>query len=93
LFNGLALASVVGGLLAVWKKRDNTALFLLGILVLFFFWFLVIGSTYRFVVMVAPILALLISHFIIAHYSLHFTHYLSFVTLSLFLFFEFFYQS
>ena len=94
LFNGLALASVVGGLLAVWKKRDNTALFLLGILVLFFFWFLVIGSTYRFVAMIAPFMALTIGYGASAVYHYFSTTKQHFRTCTIiFLLFEIFYSA
>ena len=91
-FNGLALVGVLGGIAALWKRRDKAALFLLGTIILFFLWFLVIGSTYRFVVMVVPVLALLIARFI-SHFPFPISHYLSLITLVIFLLFELFYST
>ncbi len=60
-FNGVAIiAFVVASLRSIWKK-DKTLLFLLGGAVVTWLWFFVIGSTYRFVVMIIPWLVLLVA--------------------------------
>lgn len=53
-FNALAVVSVLS-LFYFWKKtKEKIYPFLIGVYILFFGWFLVIGSTYRFVIMVVP---------------------------------------
>ncbi len=60
-WNGAALAGVCVGAYAAIFKRARKFVFLLGVLVIWLGWFLIIGSTYRFVVMMAPTLALLLA--------------------------------
>ncbi len=60
-FNALTGISIVAALSFWWKKRSPALLFLLGCTILIFLWFFVLGSTYRFVVMILPFFILLIS--------------------------------
>ncbi len=61
-FNFLAAFTFLYGCWLAFKKKSRQLLFLICATLLFFCWFLVIGSTYRFVVMIIPFLILLIAN-------------------------------
>lgn len=59
IFNLLAAIAFLSGCWRAFKNNARQSLFLIGVLVLLFCWFMVIGSTYRFVVMIIPFIILL----------------------------------
>lgn len=61
LFNLGAVSAVVALTVIVWRKKEPVWRWLLGSMVLMWLWFFVIGSTYRFVVMIIPFLTLAIA--------------------------------
>lgn len=61
IFNALSGIAVAASVYTAKKSRDRGLLFIIGCVILMSLWFLVIGSTYRFVVMVVPFLIFLIS--------------------------------
>ena len=62
IFNYLTIFSTLGALYLFLKKKSKLALFLLSAMVLEGLWFLVTGSTLRFVVMIIPYFVLLITY-------------------------------
>lgn len=62
-FNAAFDVSLVGALWVWVKHKSKNVLFLFGSTVLMWLWFFVIGSTYRFVVMIIPFIVLLIGWF------------------------------
>lgn len=62
-FNLIALVSCASAAVAWIKNKNKQLLFILGSTVLMWLWFLVIGSTYRFVVMIIPFFVMLIAWF------------------------------
>ncbi len=69
LFNGAAIFSVLWSAWDVWKRRNKAVMFFLGATILSCLWFLIIGSTYRFVVMSIPFFVLLISACAVSVYA------------------------
>ncbi len=61
LFNILASLSIITALLVLIKKRNKALLFIVGSTILMYLWFFIIGSTYRFVVMIIPFFTILIA--------------------------------
>ena len=61
-FNLSALLAVLSSLYLYIKNKSKLALFLLASVLLEWTWFLVVGSTYRFVVMIIPVFVLLIAY-------------------------------
>lgn len=63
-FNLLLVSALWFGLVQALIGKRKNFVFLLGTLGLFFLWFMVVGSTYRFVVMILPFLTVLFAGFI-----------------------------
>lgn len=70
--NAIFDLSLIGGIWVWVKNRDKNLLFLLGAIMLMWLWFFVIGSAYRFVVMIIPFGVLLIGWFFdVGHTQFH----------------------
>lgn len=63
LFNAIAILSFLYSIVFFIKKRDKNLIFLIFTVIFSWLWFLVIGSTLRFVVMIIPWVVLLASYF------------------------------
>lgn len=62
-FNAIAVVSFAIAMGAWVKNKNRQLIFIIGSTALMWLWFFVIGSTYRFVVMIIPFIALLIGWF------------------------------
>lgn len=62
LFTIIFFASFILSLVLYFKKKDKNLFFLIGSIILIWMWFLVVGSAFRFVVMIVPFEVLLISY-------------------------------